>query len=122
MAEPQQQVEEPCSEVEAAIGAVWCEVLGIARVSKTASFFDLGGDSIQATRAIQRINRALAADLDFELLYTARTIEALAACVRDQADASRVLRALWMEVLGASEIAAADNFFDLGGHPSSPTR
>ena len=51
----------PVSPVESAIAAAWCDVLGIADVDVTANFFDLGGDSFSAVRAVSRIEGATVA-------------------------------------------------------------
>ena len=51
----------PVTPVENAIAAAWCDVLGIAEVDVTANFFDLGGDSFSAVRAVSRIEGATVA-------------------------------------------------------------
>ncbi len=51
----------PLTPVESAIAAAWCDVLGIADVDVTANFFDLGGDSFSAVRAVSRIEGATVA-------------------------------------------------------------
>jgi amino acid adenylation domain-containing protein len=48
---------------EEAVTRVFCDVLGLAEVSVTTSFFDLGGDSFSAVRAIRRIEGASVAAL-----------------------------------------------------------
>ena len=42
----------PRSDVEAAVAAIWAEVLDTARVGVHDNFFDLGGDSIRAVRLV----------------------------------------------------------------------
>lgn len=48
----------PANETERAIAGVWCDVLGVERVSVTDSFFHLGGDSILSIRTISKMRRA----------------------------------------------------------------
>jgi non-ribosomal peptide synthetase component F len=54
-------VTSPVTPLESAIAAAWCDVLGIADVDVTANFFDLGGDSFSAVRAVSRIEGATVA-------------------------------------------------------------
>ncbi|GAA4840132.1 amino acid adenylation domain-containing protein [Kitasatospora terrestris] len=44
--------EPPAGATEIALARIWAEVLGTERVSRTANFFDLGGDSILALRVV----------------------------------------------------------------------
>jgi hypothetical protein len=48
----------PATPLEETIAAVYRDILGVADVDVTASFFDLGGDSFDAVRAISRIDGA----------------------------------------------------------------
>ena len=48
----------PASPLEEAIAAVYRDILGVAEIDVTASFFELGGDSFDAVRAISRIDGA----------------------------------------------------------------
>ncbi|HEV7672584.1 MAG TPA: non-ribosomal peptide synthase/polyketide synthase [Thermoanaerobaculia bacterium] len=52
---PEQETAEyapPATLTEEVLAAVWSEVLGVANVSRTDSFFNLGGDSIFSLRAV----------------------------------------------------------------------
>ena len=51
----------PATPEEEAIAAVYREVLGLAEIDVTVSFFELGGDSLQAVRAVNRIDGATVA-------------------------------------------------------------
>lgn len=57
-AEVASQVQPPATAAESAIAAVFADVLELAEVDVTASFFDLGGNSYDAVRAIRRIEGA----------------------------------------------------------------
>jgi len=48
----------PQSPIEEAIARAWCEVLGVERVGRHDSFFELGGDSILCIQAIARATQA----------------------------------------------------------------
>ncbi|MEU7551635.1 amino acid adenylation domain-containing protein [Streptomyces sp. NPDC044571] len=67
----------PAGAAEEALAAIWAEVLGTERVSSTANFFDLGGDSILALRVIGRA-RSAGLGLSVADLFRARTLADLA--------------------------------------------
>ncbi|WP_168702513.1 non-ribosomal peptide synthetase, partial [Gordonia paraffinivorans] len=68
----------PRNAVEEAIAQVYADVLGVERVGVHDGFFDLGGNSLVATRVIARINEALGAELSVRALFDSPTVEALA--------------------------------------------
>ncbi|OWY82156.1 hypothetical protein B9C99_08865 [Rhodococcus sp. BUPNP1] len=72
---------EPATESERIVAQVWTEVLGIERVGADDSFFDLGGNSLVATRVVARINEATGASLAIRELFEDPTVEGLAARV-----------------------------------------
>ncbi|QCQ91442.1 amino acid adenylation domain-containing protein [Rhodococcus sp. SGAir0479] len=59
-----------------------CAVLGLDRIGPDDSFFDLGGNSLTATRVTRRLDAALGADLDVRALFEAPTVRGLARRVR----------------------------------------
>ncbi|WP_155292922.1 non-ribosomal peptide synthetase, partial [Rhodococcoides fascians] len=69
--------EAPETEYEAVVATVFCDVLEVDRVGVTDSFFDLGGNSLVATRLIARVNSALGTDLKVLDLFEASTVRAL---------------------------------------------
>ncbi|MGU3587368.1 amino acid adenylation domain-containing protein, partial [Rhodococcus sp. C26F] len=72
---------EPATESERIVAQVWAEVLGIERVGADDSFFDLGGNSLVATRVVARINEATGASLAIRGLFEDPTVAGLAARV-----------------------------------------
>lgn len=70
----------PRDERETALAAVFAEVLGLAEVPCNASFFDLGGHSLSATRLLSRLRTRWpsSADLDLEQLFDAPSVRELA--------------------------------------------
>ncbi len=68
----------PVGPVEEIIAGIYCEVLNLERVGVNDSFFDLGGDSLSAMRAIAAINTALDAGLAVRILFEAPTVAQLA--------------------------------------------
>ncbi|NHB98778.1 non-ribosomal peptide synthetase, partial [Photorhabdus stackebrandtii] len=52
-----QVYEAPQGKIETMLAAVWCELLGVAQISRHDSFFALGGHSLLAVRMIERLRR-----------------------------------------------------------------
>nr|WP_225443677.1 non-ribosomal peptide synthase/polyketide synthase [Lolliginicoccus lacisalsi] len=85
----------PRNVIEEAIAGVFADVLAEDRVSVLANFFDLGGNSLIATRVIARVNDALGTTLGVRELFDAPTVEALA--LRAEHAASPELAAVPLE-------------------------
>ncbi|MCL2533212.1 MAG: amino acid adenylation domain-containing protein [Nocardiaceae bacterium] len=68
----------PTNPVEEAVTDVFAEVLGAGRVGAADNFFDLGGNSLSATRAVARLGEVLGIDLGVRALFEAPTAVALA--------------------------------------------
>ncbi|WP_238421558.1 non-ribosomal peptide synthetase, partial [Gordonia sp. 'Campus'] len=75
---------EPESDTERAVAAVYAAVLGLADVggvSATASFFDLGGTSLSATRVAARLGAVVGAVIPVRTLFESPTVRDLAAVI-----------------------------------------
>ncbi len=81
---------EPVTESEIAVAAVWSDVLGLERVGADDSFFDLGGNSLVATRVLARINEALGSSLAIRELFEEPTVAGLAARIDGGSTAAAV--------------------------------
>ncbi|SUE02485.1 non-ribosomal peptide synthetase [Prescottella equi] len=68
----------PTNPLEYTLSDVFTEVLGIDRIGIDDSFFDLGGNSLIATRVTARLSGLLDADIPVRALFEAPTIHALA--------------------------------------------
>ncbi|MFX0575196.1 amino acid adenylation domain-containing protein [Nocardia nepalensis] len=71
----------PRTAVEQAVAEVFGDVLGSERVSVDQSFFELGGNSLSATKVIARINSALGSTVALRDLFDAPTVAQLSARV-----------------------------------------
>jgi amino acid adenylation domain-containing protein len=82
------------TELEVRIQNVWAQVLGLHNVPLDQSFFTLGGNSALAVKAVATIERELQIELPLQALYTAPTVEGLAATLHTKvsADAPIVAR------------------------------
>jgi amino acid adenylation domain-containing protein len=78
----------PRTEVERALAAIWCEVLGLERCGVRQSFFDLGGHSLKATQVVSRIRQRLGVELPLRAIFSHPTIEELAGPVAEAARAA----------------------------------
>ena len=79
----------PETAVEATIAGIYAQVLGVERVGVDDSFFDLGGDSISAMRAIAAINTALDANLSVRALFEGPAVRSLSLQLDLETDSDR---------------------------------
>jgi acyl carrier protein len=73
----------PATLTEQLLAGIYAEVLDVDRVSVDESFFELGGDSLSAMRAIATINAALDADLSVTALFDAPSARSMAKVLAD---------------------------------------
>jgi amino acid adenylation domain-containing protein len=69
----------PRTPAEELVAGIWCEVLGLPAVSRSANFFALGGHSLLATQVAARLRRALGVEIPVQTLFQAPTVAELAA-------------------------------------------
>jgi acyl carrier protein len=67
----------PATMVEQILAGIWAGVLGVDRVGVDESFFDLGGDSLSAMRAVAAMNTALDVKLAVTALFDAPSVRSL---------------------------------------------
>ena len=69
----------PRTPLEAALAALWAELLGLDRVGVEDDFFELGGSSIQAAQLVNRLQERLGEIVHVVAVFDAPTVAALAA-------------------------------------------
>jgi amino acid adenylation domain-containing protein/FkbM family methyltransferase len=74
----------PQTALEQALAALWAGVLGVERVGTEDDFLELGGDSIKAMQILNGIRKELEVDLPAAILFSVRTIAALARVIESQ--------------------------------------
>lgn len=68
----------PRSDIERHVAGIWCELLGLERVSVDDNFFDLGGHSLVASQVVSRIRDELQIDMMLSRFFTRPTVAGLA--------------------------------------------
>ncbi|WP_269321363.1 amino acid adenylation domain-containing protein [Rhodococcus sp. UNC363MFTsu5.1] len=76
----------PSTATEATVAGVLAEVLGLERVSVDASFFDLGGNSLTATRVMARLAEELGVTVPLRAVFMDPTAAGIAAAIEGDAD------------------------------------
>jgi amino acid adenylation domain-containing protein len=69
----------PRTETEKKVAAMWAELLNVEQIGIHDDFFDLGGDSLMAIRALSRIREEFDVDLPLATLLQAPTVAQLGA-------------------------------------------
>ncbi|MGW0179667.1 amino acid adenylation domain-containing protein [Nocardia sp. NPDC003345] len=81
----------PSSPVEEVVAGVFTDVLGLtSAVGADDDFFELGGNSLVATRVAARIGAALDVSVPVAMIFEAPTVARLAARVESHADTGRI--------------------------------
>jgi amino acid adenylation domain-containing protein len=65
----------PVTDLERRLAAVWCSVLGLQSVDRTANFFEIGGHSVLAARLAARIEAQFGRRLSLATLFKSPSIE-----------------------------------------------
>ncbi|WP_131809251.1 non-ribosomal peptide synthetase, partial [Mycolicibacterium setense] len=73
----------PATPAEEILAGIYAQVLSLERVGIDESFFDLGGDSLSATRLINAVNMSLDSDIAVRAVFEAPTVAQLAARVAE---------------------------------------
>lgn len=68
----------PRNPLEEQIAGIWKRILGIDEIGVHQSFFDVGGDSLQATRVLNRMKAEISPEIGIKDVVQARTIAELA--------------------------------------------
>jgi acyl carrier protein len=78
----------PRNQHEQALVEIWQEVLSLRQISTDDDFFELGADSLSATRAFARMNRRFGIDLPLRAIFDNPTVAALALVVQNAGSGS----------------------------------
>lgn len=73
----------PQTDIEAGLSRIWSEVLGLSQVGIDDDFFELGGDSLVATRVLNRVAKSFEIELQIKDLFAAPTVARLARMIEE---------------------------------------
>jgi acyl-coenzyme A synthetase/AMP-(fatty) acid ligase len=73
----------PRTPLESLLASIWAEVLDLDRVSVHDSFFELGGNSLTATRATTLVQEVLPVELSLRHVFESPTVARIAAHLED---------------------------------------
>ncbi|WP_316520109.1 non-ribosomal peptide synthetase [Kitasatospora brasiliensis] len=95
----------PVTGTECGLARIWHELLDVPveRISVHDSFFDLGGNSLQATRLLSRIRDLFQLALEPRLLFTLPVLQELATRIDDELRSEDMDDELAAEIAGLSE-------------------
>jgi len=79
--QPAQESARPLTETEKALAAIWTELLKLEKIGINDDFFDLGGRSLLAIKAVSRIRDVFEVDLPLRTLFERPTLAALAEAI-----------------------------------------
>lgn len=71
----------PQGQLEAAVGAIWCELLKLDRVGRHDRFLELGGNSLLSIQVVSRVRAALDVDVPLRALFAGSTLAEFSAVV-----------------------------------------
>ncbi|ANZ40540.1 hypothetical protein BBK82_35580 [Lentzea guizhouensis] len=77
-------VTDAAQDVERAVTLLFTEMLGLPDVDPDDSFFDLGGDSLVATRLVARVGQIFPVALELRAMYVAPSVRELAALIDER--------------------------------------
>lgn len=71
--------QQPDTATECALAALWCELLSLTEVGRQQSFFELGGDSLMATRFLAQVQQRFGVTLSMRDVFNQSRLDQLAA-------------------------------------------
>ncbi|MBV8367935.1 MAG: amino acid adenylation domain-containing protein, partial [Candidatus Eremiobacteraeota bacterium] len=77
--------EAPAGELEAALAAIWSELLNVERVGRNDNFFELGGHSLLAMRVLSRVRQAFALEAKLSDVFAHPTLAEFARALETSA-------------------------------------
>jgi hypothetical protein len=95
--------EPPRTDIEWALAAIWGEVLSIDMVGIRDNFFDLGGNSLSATRVLARITAKYPLEIPLSTIFEYPTIAEIALVIDAAMGAESAQQAIPREIESLSE-------------------
>ena len=89
---PAAPADAPRTKTEKALAAIWCELLKVESVGLNDSFFDIGGHSLMAFKAMSRIRDEFGVDLPVQDLFDNPSIAELSKLLADSDESVEVMQ------------------------------
>ena len=70
----QKEFVSPRDEAEEAVAKIWCEVIGVDKLSVHDDFFELGGNSLNGVQITGRVKQLFGLDVPVKILFEAPTV------------------------------------------------
>jgi acyl carrier protein len=80
---PSEQAAVPASDIESRIADIWRDVLGTSTIGINDNFYDLGGDSLIATRIASQLKAVFQVPLDIRAVFATSTVAEQALLVEE---------------------------------------
>ncbi|MBO0933572.1 non-ribosomal peptide synthetase, partial [Fibrella aquatilis] len=109
-------LEADATDTERVLAGFWREALGRNTFSRHDDFFDVGGDSLKATRVINRVRDVFDMAVHFEDVFDYPTLQSLAEYIDQLSSTEQKVALIWRQVLQLETINNHANVFDLGAH------
>ncbi|MDT9687536.1 amino acid adenylation domain-containing protein [Streptomyces sp. P9(2023)] len=84
LGEPDAAWTAPATETERTVAGVFTAVLGTTMIGTDSGFFAVGGNSLQAMRAVTRLNKHFGIRVNVRLLYGGSTVSGIAAAIDER--------------------------------------
>jgi len=104
------------SELHSLLYDIWIEKAGVSVKSIHDNFFEIGGDSLKASKVIIALRDFFKISIDFEDLFDFPTIDKFVHFLNDNLTIENRFGLIWRKVLSVEEINRNDHFFEIGGH------
>ena len=102
--------------IEQFVAELWAEIIEINSISVADDFFEIGGDSLKATKVIVKINERFGLRLDFEDVFDFPVLADFCDFLGQNLPVDEQIRIIWSEILKSDDLKENDDFFDIGGH------
>jgi amino acid adenylation domain-containing protein len=83
----------PCTPVEEIVAGIWREVLKLEKVGAEESFFELGGQSLLATRVVSRVRKMIGVEIGVRSIFEEQTVRGIARRIEEGLRAGKKIEA-----------------------------
>jgi acyl carrier protein len=81
---PPESLATPATATERTVAEIFAAVLGVPRIGADGDFFAVGGNSLQAMRAVTRLNKHFGIRVNVRLLYGGSSVSGIASVIDER--------------------------------------